>query len=104
MSLKIPFNIVSYKQKLLDENSIIVCPTFCKPALYHYELAHHGSGSCYLLLANAFGLPAIHIPLGLNKAGLPIGVQVIAGAKRDHICLEVARQMELKFGGWKPPE
>lgn len=89
----------------MEDNSIIICPTFCKPALYHYELAHHGSGSCYLLLANTFGLPATHIPLGLHKnSGLPIGIQIIAGPRQDHICFEVAQQMELKFGGWKPPE
>lgn len=96
---------ISLKQKLLDENSIIVCPTFCKPALYHGELPAYGSGSSYLLLANIFGLPAIHIPLGLHKSlGIPIGAQVIAGSRRDHICLGVAQEMEMKFGGWKPPK
>uniref|UniRef100_A0A336KBW6 CSON006447 protein n=1 Tax=Culicoides sonorensis TaxID=179676 RepID=A0A336KBW6_CULSO len=101
LGCKMEFDVMN----LLDDNAIIVCPTFCKPALYHYELTHHGSGASYLLLANAFGLPAIHIPITFHKGtGLPIGVQVIAGPKQDHICIEIARILEMKFGGWKPPE
>lgn len=93
------------KQKLLDDNSVIVCPTFGYPALYHGQLGHRADGTCFLLPANIFGLPAVHVPLGLHKKlRVPIGVQVIAGPTRDHLCLGVAEQMEMKFGGWVPPE
>lgn len=42
--------------------------------------------------------------MGLDRHGLPIGVQVIANEDNDRLCLAVARELEKAFGGWVPPE
>lgn len=47
--------------------------------------------------------PSINIPLGLNKEGLPLSVQVIAGRYKDHLCIAAAQHLERAFGGWVPP-
>lgn len=60
-------------------------------------------GIMYVMLAAALNLPSTHIPLGLNKEGLPIGIQVIAGQFQDRLCIAVAQFLERKFGGWIPP-
>ena len=52
---------------------------------------------------NLLGLPATQVPLGLNSAGLPLGVQVVAGMDRDHVAIAVALELERAFGGWVPP-
>ena len=52
---------------------------------------------------NLLGLPVTQVPLGLNPAGLPIGVQVAAGRDRDHATIAVALELERAFGGWVPP-
>jgi Asp-tRNA(Asn)/Glu-tRNA(Gln) amidotransferase A subunit family amidase len=52
---------------------------------------------------NLLGLPATQVPLGLNPAGLPLGVQVVAGMDRDHVAIAVARELERRCGGWVPP-
>lgn len=44
---------------------------------------------------NVCGLPATSVPTHHDEAsGLPVGVQVVAGAWRDELCLQVAAQLE----------
>jgi len=52
---------------------------------------------------NLAGLPVTEVPLGLDDRGLPLGVQVAAGAGRDHVAIAVALELERVFGGWVPP-
>ncbi len=52
---------------------------------------------------NLLGLPVTQVPLGLNPAGVPLGVQVAAGMDRDHVTIAVALELERRFGGWIPP-
>jgi aspartyl-tRNA(Asn)/glutamyl-tRNA(Gln) amidotransferase subunit A len=47
--------------------------------------------------ANIAGLPAISIPAGLSAEGLPIGIQLVAGAGREDLLLRGARGLEKIF-------
>lgn len=60
-------------------------------------------GVDYTLLFNILGLPATHVPMGLNGQGLPIGFSVIAAPYQDRLCLRVAVELERAFGGWQLP-
>jgi amidase len=44
---------------------------------------------------NVTGQPAISLPLHWNDAGLPIGVQLVAGYGREDVLLRVAAQLEV---------
>ena len=44
--------------------------------------------------ANLAGIPAISVPAGVNRAGLPIGVQLIGNRKSDAALLALARSVE----------
>jgi amidase len=48
------------------------------------------------------GLPAAVVPAG-GERGLPLGVQVVAGAFRDHVALAAARALEETLGGFVAP-
>lgn len=54
-------------------------------------------------LFNLLGMTATEVPLGLNKRGLPVGVQVAAAAGNDHVTIAVATALESHFGGWVSP-
>lgn len=43
---------------------------------------------------NATGQPAISVPIGTTAWGLPVGVQLVAPAGRDDLCIRVAAQLE----------
>jgi aspartyl-tRNA(Asn)/glutamyl-tRNA(Gln) amidotransferase subunit A len=48
----------------------------------------------YLNLFNLTGHPALSIPAGFTKAGLPVGLQLVGRWHADHELLEVARALE----------
>ena len=52
---------------------------------------------------NLAQLPVTQVPLGLDRRGLPVGVQVAAGPGRDHVSIAVALELERVLGGWVPP-
>lgn len=47
---------------------------------------------------NALGLPAISIPCGFSRSGLPIGLQIIAAARQEDLLLHAAAAMEDAMG------
>jgi fatty acid amide hydrolase 2 len=57
----------------------------------------------YTGIFNILGFPVTQCPMGLNKNGLPIGVQVIAAPFNDHLTIAVANEIEKQFGGWVSP-
>ena len=56
-----------------------------------------------MLVFNLTGIPVTQVPLGLNEAGLPVGVQVAGNRGNDHLTIAVAKELERVFGGWTPP-
>jgi fatty acid amide hydrolase 2 len=57
----------------------------------------------YTAILNVMQLPVTQVPLGLDKRGLPLGVQVAAAHGHDHLTLAVAAELEQGFGGWVRP-
>jgi Asp-tRNA(Asn)/Glu-tRNA(Gln) amidotransferase A subunit family amidase len=47
---------------------------------------------------NVWGLPAISVPCGTTKAGLPIGVQIVGPPGGDARVLQIARMYEISIG------
>jgi aspartyl-tRNA(Asn)/glutamyl-tRNA(Gln) amidotransferase subunit A len=58
----------------------------------------------YTILANLSGLPAISIPAGFSKDGLPIGMQLLSNEFNEQILLDIANFFEKndKFNEWSP--
>jgi fatty acid amide hydrolase 2 len=52
---------------------------------------------------NLLGMPVTQVPLGLNKRGLPLGVQVAATHANDHLTIAAALELERALGGWVDP-
>jgi aspartyl-tRNA(Asn)/glutamyl-tRNA(Gln) amidotransferase subunit A len=53
--------------------------------------------------ANLAGVPAISVPCGLTKGGLPIGLQFIAAWTEEPLLLEIARNFERESSLTSPP-
>ena len=65
-------------------------PTVAFDTLYERTLKYVG----YTPLANATGEPAMSVPLGWSKDGLPIGSQFHAGIGQEELLLDLAFQLE----------
>jgi fatty acid amide hydrolase 2 len=84
-------------------DGVLLHPAHPRPAPKHRRTL----GRLWLLtptsVFNMAALPVTEVPLGLSESGLPVGVQVAAGPKRDHVSIAVALELERVFGGWVPP-
>lgn len=89
---------------LLGDDGVLIYPTHPTSAPYHNQPLVKPFNFSYTGIINALKLPATHIPMGLDRHGLPIGVQVIATENNDRLCLAIAKEFEKAFGGWVPPE
>ena len=85
----------------MDSFDLIVCPTSPGPA------DPHGKGTetmfHYTLPFSLTGQPCVVVPCGRSPEGLPIAVQIVAGAWREDAAMAAARSIETTLGGWRRP-
>ncbi|MEB2312793.1 MAG: amidase [Sorangiineae bacterium] len=91
----------------LGEGGALLYPSHSSPAPRHGEPVRQALRLhmpwAYLGIMNVLELPSTQVPLGLNDAGLPLGVQVASRRGNDHVTLAIARELERALGGWVPP-
>ena len=70
-----------------------------------YDDTRMGPDCCYTAPFNAAGSPAMSVPMGWSREGLPIGVQFVARDGDEATLLRVAAQIEAArpWRGRKPP-
>ncbi|XP_042911326.1 fatty-acid amide hydrolase 2-A-like isoform X4 [Parasteatoda tepidariorum] len=89
-------------ERLLDENSLFLFPTFPHTAPYHNESLVCYGGSSFTGIFNILGLPVTQCPIGFDKHGLPLGIQIVGKKGNDMLTLLAAAELEKAFGGWMP--
>jgi amidase len=57
----------------------------------------------YPAVATLAGQPATAFPVGLTRAGLPIGLQAVGPYLEDRTPIRFAALLEREFGGFTPP-
>ncbi|XP_055348935.1 fatty-acid amide hydrolase 2-A-like isoform X2 [Paramacrobiotus metropolitanus] len=97
------FRLESEFVKILGDDGILILPTHPHTAPYHNRALAMHMNFIYTSVFNAIGLPSTHVPMGLDKNGLPYGIQVVSNFQQDRLSLAVARQLEKAFGGWRSP-
>ena len=100
-----------------QEWDVLLCPVIATPALpimeagetWQRRLDVNGVSISYndqLFwpgLAGGVHLPATVAPLGLNRGGLPIGVQIVGPMFGDRTTIAVARSLERSWRDFAPP-
>ena len=73
----------------------VACPAFAAagpvPAVIDGRDASATGAEAFSMLANATWLPAISIPAGVTKDGLPVGLQVIGRRWSDGLLLQLTQ-------------
>ncbi|NLI38802.1 MAG: Asp-tRNA(Asn)/Glu-tRNA(Gln) amidotransferase subunit GatA, partial [Clostridiaceae bacterium] len=59
-------------------------------------------GDIYTVGANLAGLPALVVPCGLDRKGLPIGIQLVGKPFSEKLLLRAGYAIEQRVGRLKP--
>ncbi len=89
--------------EFMGKYDAVICPVYPQAALPHGTsiLDENFRGFHHTMAYNLAGLPGAVVRCGETAEGLPIAVQVVAGAWREDIALAMAAHLEAAFGGWK---
>ncbi len=87
----------------LGDHGVLLFPTYPRPAPKHGAPLLRPLDFATCGMWNVLGHPVTQVPAGLSRAGLPVGIQVIAKRGHDALALQVARLLEQDLGGWLPP-
>jgi aspartyl-tRNA(Asn)/glutamyl-tRNA(Gln) amidotransferase subunit A len=90
--------LVQEYEKLFEQYDVLVGPTAPTPA---FGLGENTADPVKMYLSDIMtvapslaGIPAISVPAGVTKAGLPVGVQLMGARKSDAALLALARSVE----------
>jgi aspartyl-tRNA(Asn)/glutamyl-tRNA(Gln) amidotransferase subunit A len=98
--------IVRYIAARFSEFDLLLTPMVCIPAFpaegpmpteIAGETVHGGMSVIHGMLANLANLPAISLPAGRTRAGLPVGLQVIGPRYREDLLLAAAARYEAVY-------
>jgi amidase len=90
-----------------ESYDVLLTPTVAKTPLRHGALNHNADLSSrewwdtlfdyipYTPLFNVTGQPAISLPLGVSRDGLPIGIQLAGAFGQEAMLLRLSRQLEI---------
>jgi fatty acid amide hydrolase 2 len=88
---------------LIGPRGLMLFPSHTRPAPFHARPLLVPWSAAYTAIFNVMELPVTQVPLGLNAAGVPLGVQVVGVHGNDHVTIAAALALEKDFGGWVPP-
>jgi aspartyl-tRNA(Asn)/glutamyl-tRNA(Gln) amidotransferase subunit A len=92
--------LIEAYNKALEDCDALLFPVAPRPA---FKLGENTSDPLQMYLedvmtvpASLTGMPAISVPAGKSKAGLPIGVQLVGARQNDQVLLNIAASVEGK--------
>jgi fatty acid amide hydrolase 2 len=86
----------------LGATGVLVCPPYPRAAPLHLRPMLSPFAFSYCGIFNVLEFPSTAVPVGFNREGLPLGVQVVGKRANDRLTLAVAEEIESIFGGWRP--
>lgn len=90
-------------EDVLGDDGVLITPTYPTVAPKHHKALLPPFNFVNCAVFNALSLPVTAVPTGLNAAGVPTGVQVVAKEGNDHLTLAAALALEAALGGWAYP-
>lgn len=88
---------------ILDDHGFLILPSVPNPPFPHSE-PEPAAQADFTCLANIAGCPAIGMPMGYTRDGLPLGVQIIGAAGMEAGLFALARYLDNNLRAYRPPE
>jgi len=89
-------------EEQLGDRGVMMCLPYPRPAPRHGVPLRLPLAFAYCGLFNVLEMPATAVPIGFNREGLPMGVQIVGRRFADPLTLHVAEEIERITGGWRP--
>ncbi|MCK6599309.1 MAG: amidase [Bdellovibrionaceae bacterium] len=105
--IRLQLQLLNLRQRfnnLLNNENVLLFPSQPKAAPEHNVLFATPFDFIYCGIFNALKNPSTQVPVGMSKDQLPLGIQVIAPFKYDHLSISIGEELEQAFGGWTPPQ
>lgn len=90
-------------QDIVAKHASIILPTAPQGAFSHSEDAPANQAD-YTCLANIANLPAISLPMGVDGAGMPLGLQIVGRTGCEADLFLLARQFDAKLEAYRRPD
>ncbi len=87
----------------LSSDGVLVHPPYPTVAPRHYKALWPPFNFVHCAIFNTMEVPATSAPTGLDAAGIPTGVQIVAAPDNDHLGIACALALQEDLGGWVPP-
>jgi len=109
---RLPRRVKAYCQRALalkDEvhellgDGVLLFPSHPRVAPKHHAALLAPLDFAWTGIWNILEVPVTQVPLGLDRAGLPLGIQVVGQVGQDHRTIAVAQALETHMGGWVRP-
>lgn len=84
----------------LGPNGVILHPPYTRTAPHHRWPVLTPFDCACTQIFNVMEFPVTAVPVGFDKKGLPLGIQVVGRRGNDHLTIAVAQALEEEFGGW----
>ncbi len=106
--------LIAVLEQFFTHWDALLCPVTVGPAILHCpfgtpvpvdtrQVPYFIAGTAYTSLFNLTGHPAVALPLTRSKDGLPIGLQGVGRRWGEIPLLDIASQLALVIGPFKPP-
>ena len=90
-------------QDIVAKHAAIILPTAPQGAFSHSEDAPANQAD-YTCLANIANLPAISLPMGVDDAGMPLGLQIVGRTGHEADLFQLAREFDAKLQAYRRPD
>jgi len=90
-------------QDIVAKHAAIILPTAPQGAFSHSEDAPANQAD-YTCLANIANLPAISLPMGVDDAGMPLGLQIVGRTGHEADLFQLAREFDTKLQAYRRPD
>jgi aspartyl-tRNA(Asn)/glutamyl-tRNA(Gln) amidotransferase subunit A len=90
-------------QDIVAKHAAIILPTAPQGAFSHSGDAPANQAD-YTCLANIANLPAISLPMGVDDAGMPLGLQIVGRTGHEADLFQLAREFDAKLQAYRRPD
>lgn len=87
-------------EELLGDRGVLLHPAYTRTAPRHHDVWRTPFDAAYTAIFNVMETPVTTVPVGFDRDAMPVGIQVIAAPRRDHVALRAAEVIEATYGGW----